>query len=54
MEIFQWIIAVIAIGTLIYNSVVTHAFLRNDIKHLKEDMIEIKKQLWSIAQKLMK
>jgi len=35
--ITPWILVAIAIGGLIYNSIVTHITMKNDIKHLKED-----------------
>lgn len=34
----QWICVAIAIGGLIYNSIVTHVTLKNDVKHLREEV----------------
>jgi len=41
----KWIIIIIAIGTIAYNTIATHVISKNDIKHLQEDVTEIKKLL---------
>lgn len=41
----EWTIVIIAVVGLIYNSIVTHAVLKNDVKHLIEDVAEIKVDL---------
>ncbi len=53
MDIAKWILVVIAVVTVIYNTIVTHAFLKNDVKHLVEDMAEVKKQVWDLVKKLL-
>lgn len=34
----QWILVAFAVAGLIYNSIVTHVTMKNDIKHLKEQV----------------
>lgn len=41
----QWILAIIAVIVVIYNSIVTHVIMRNEIKHLQNDMSEVKDRL---------
>lgn len=41
----QWILVTIAIAGLIYNTIVTHVIMKNDLKHLKEDVAENKDYL---------
>jgi len=44
----QWILAIVAIAAVIYNTIVTHVIMRNDIKHLKEDNSKI----WDKIEKI--
>jgi len=41
----QWIMIIIAIGTIVYNTIITRAILKNDIKHLGIDVQAIKSRL---------
>lgn len=45
--------ASIAICGLIYNSIVTHVTMKNDVKHLKDDNEEIKTRIMNIERILM-
>ena len=38
----KWIIIILAIATIAYNTVATHVIAKNDIKHLQKDVTEIK------------
>lgn len=48
----QWIIVAIAVLGLIYNSIVTHATLKNDVKHLAADVKEMRQLLNDILKKI--
>lgn len=50
MIIAQWILAIIAIGAVVYNTIVTHVVMRNDIKHLQEDC----EKIWQKIDELYK
>lgn len=41
----KWIIVALAVGGMIYNTIVTRAVTLNDIKHLKTDMADIKQDV---------
>lgn len=45
----QWIMVGLAIGAVLYNTIVTHVVMKNDIRHLQEDVAENK----SCLKKLM-
>jgi hypothetical protein len=49
----QWILVAFAIGGLIYNSIVTHVTMKNDIKHLKEDFDCLRKKVEKLMFHLM-
>lgn len=53
MDIFKWILVAIAVGTILYNTIVTHAVLKNEVKHLAIDMAEVKKKLWDLVKILI-
>lgn len=38
----KWIVIILAIATIAYNSIATHVIAKNEIKHLQEDVREIK------------
>jgi hypothetical protein len=46
----KWIVVAFAIGGLIFNS----GILYNDVRHLKEDLAEIKQEVKEIMVHLMK
>jgi len=41
----QYILPVLAIIAVLYNTIVTHVVLKNDVKHLAADNKEIKEKL---------
>ncbi|GAH36455.1 unnamed protein product [marine sediment metagenome] len=47
----QWILTVIAIAAVFYNTVVTHIILKNDVKHLKENVDRIMVWIFDQAKK---
>lgn len=49
----KWIIVAMAVGGLIYNVIVTHTILKNDVKHLQEDTTEIKQDVKQINMYLI-
>ena len=50
----EWIAIIIAIGTVLYNTIVTHVVLKNDVKHLVKDVEEIKTDVRELRQCLLK
>jgi len=38
----KWIIVILATATIAYNTIATHIIAKNEIKHLREDVQEIK------------
>ena len=49
----KWIIIIIAVGTILYNTVVTHTIVRNDVKHLQQDVAEVKQAVQYIERCLI-
>jgi len=49
-NLVKWIIVALAVAGLIFNSGV----LYNDVKHLKTEMVELKQQIGSIQEYLLK
>jgi len=41
----KWVIIVIVLGTIVYNGIAARVIVKNEIKHLAEDVREIKKLL---------
>jgi len=39
----RWILAILAVGGVIYNTIVTHVILKNDVKHLRKDFEDFEK-----------
>lgn len=52
-DLAKWIIVAMAVGGLIYNAIVTHTILKNDVKHLSADMTEIKQDVKQINMYLI-
>ena len=48
----KWIIIALAILTIAYNTIVTHAVKINDIVHLQADVVEIKQDIRDIRNHL--
>lgn len=46
----QWILVILAFGTVVYNTIVMQIVMRNDIKHLQEET----KKLWNKIDELYK
>jgi len=38
----EWVLASLAIGGVVYNTIVTHVVLKNDVKHLRKDLEDFK------------
>lgn len=49
----KWILIALAIGTIAYNTVVTHVIARNDIKHLRQDVNKLEVAVSGIQTYLM-
>ena len=41
----QWILAIIALAVVVYNTIITHVVLKNDVRHLAADIKETKDEL---------
>lgn len=41
----QWILTGVALAAIIYNTIVTHVVLKNDVKHLAAGQKELKDKL---------
>lgn len=41
----KWILVAIAIGGFIYNTLVTHVVLKNDVRHLETTVKEVKEEV---------
>ena len=41
----QWILAIVALMVVVYNTVITHVVLKNDVRHLAADVKEMKAEL---------
>ena len=52
-DLAKWVIVAMAVGGLIYNVIVTHTILKNDVKHIQADMTEIKQDVKSINMYLL-
>lgn len=52
-DLMKWVIVAFAVGGLIYNTIVTYAILKNDVKHLSADMIEVKQEVKQINKYLI-
>lgn len=52
--ITQWILTGLALAAIIYNTIVTHVILKNDVKHLKEGLREVKQEMRDLHNLLMK
>lgn len=56
-DLARWILVGLAVGGVIYNTIVTHAVLKNDIKHLRNEFehfkTEIKQEIRDLRQYLM-
>lgn len=48
----KWIIIALAIGTVAYNTIVTHAVKINDIEHLQATVTEMKQDIRDIRNYL--
>jgi len=49
-DLAKWIIVGIAVGGLIYNVIVTHTILKNDVKHLQKSV----DSLWAKIDEILK
>ena len=38
----SWILAIIALAVIVYNTVAVHVIVKNEVKHLQADVVEIK------------
>lgn len=47
----QWVLIIVMIMTVVYNTIVTHAILKNDVKHLKEDVNRMMQWVFNQTQK---
>lgn len=51
LTIGQMIVTAIMVATVLYNTVVTHAILKNDVKHLAESVKRIEQWIFDKAKK---
>lgn len=49
----KWVLIAFAILTVAYNTVVTHTIVRNDVKHLQADVVEVKERLTTLYAYLL-
>lgn len=47
----KWIMVALAVGTIFYNTLVTHIVLKNDVKHLKADVDRVIMWIFDKAKK---
>lgn len=56
-DLAKWILVGLAIGGVVYNTIVTHAVLKNDVKHLQGDFEKlhqwVKQELRDLRNYLM-
>lgn len=52
-DLAKWIIVGMAVGGLIYNVIVTHAILKNDVKHLQKSVDSIWNEINEIKKILI-
>lgn len=52
-DLAKWIIVGLAVSGFIYNVIVTHAILKNDVKHLQKSVDELWKELNKIKNILI-
>ena len=49
----QWIMIMIILAGTIYNAVVSRTILKNDVKHIAEDITEVKRQVTGLTTILL-
>ena len=49
----QWIMIMIILAGTIYNAVVSRTILKNDVKHIAEDITEVKQQMTGLTTILL-
>lgn len=49
----KWVLVAFAVATVAYNTVVTHTIVRNDVKHLQADVVEVKEGLATLYAYLL-
>lgn len=49
----RWIIVILAILTIAYNTIATHVISKNEIRHLQNDMQEVKQEVRDLRNYLM-
>lgn len=50
----KWFIVALAIGTIAYNSIVTHVIMKNDLKHFEKRLIKIEQKFERLYDYLLK
>lgn len=52
--ITQWIFISFTIVAIVYNTIVTHVILKNDVKHIQSQIKEVKQAIRDLHNLLMK
>ena len=52
-DLAKWVVIAIAIGTIIYNTLVTHVVLKNDVRHLETAVKETKQEVRDLRNYLL-
>ena len=52
-DVAKWVLIALAILTIAYNTVVTHAVVRNDVKHLQQDVVRVEQGLAKLYDYLL-
>lgn len=50
----KWVSVAIVILVILYNTIVTHVILRNDVQHLQQDVTEFKQDLRDLTNFLLR